>query len=227
MTKSIIDRQFNTLPKFDSDSFLIGIDNHSSKCISPKLSDFIHPIKPSNGVLKGISGKLSVYGTGTVVWKVLDDDGVKHSIQVKDCLYVPEAPMRLLSPQQWSQQMYKSTGNKSGTWYATYSDKCMLHWNSNSLHKTILLDSQSNVAIMRSAPGFAKYFSFSSVVNQFEGNNTQEKVREIDNPHHQQHQDSYHHDTSMINVNHDSTSDSSPSPDDILVATKDQSELMR
>jgi len=47
MTKSMIDRQFNTLvPKFDSDSFLIGIDNHSSKCISPKLSDFIHPIKP-------------------------------------------------------------------------------------------------------------------------------------------------------------------------------------
>jgi len=227
MTKNNRSSNANTLPKFDSDSFLIGIDNHSSKCISPVLSDFVGALKPSNGVLNGISGKLSVFGSGTVLWKWLDDEGNKHLISIKDCLYVPEAPMRLLSPQQWGQQAMKDSGSIKGTWCATYSNKCVLHWNNNSAHKTITYDPQSNVAIMRSAPGYGKFSSFSSVFHQMQGEKEKciEKVYEFNKTKQNDELKSYVADTSLL---HMQASDAVPPvPNDKIEANTDRAELMR
>ena len=84
---------------FDTDSFQIGIDNHSSRCISPNPRDFIGPIQPSNNVLNGIAGSLKVQGIGTIIWKIRDDNGKIHEIKIKECLYIPQAKTRLFSPQ--------------------------------------------------------------------------------------------------------------------------------
>ena len=198
----------NRLPKFDSYSYLIGIDNHSSKCIYPVLSDFIGTIK-GKGILNGISRKLSVFGTGTVLWKWLDDDRIKHLIQIKDCLHVPEAPMRLLSPQQSGQQVMIESGSIKGTWSAAYSNKCVLHWIDNTSHKTITYDPSSNVAIMRSAPGHSNYSCFSSVFNQKQGGNDkcEEKVIGFDQTKRKDEFKSYIADISMQQVQTHSTSD--------------------
>ena len=131
---------------FDSDSYLIGIDNHSSKSISNKQSDFVGSIRPCNGVLNGIGGRLKIKGKGTIRWSILDDDGHKHSIKIHDCLYVPDAAIRLLSPQQWSQQSSDHFAIANGTWCATYHDKCVLHWQQNKFQKTVRLDKSTNVA---------------------------------------------------------------------------------
>ena len=42
---------------FDSDSQVIGVDNHASRCMSNNLSDFITELKPANNIkVKGAGG---------------------------------------------------------------------------------------------------------------------------------------------------------------------------
>jgi len=50
--------------QFDTNSFKIGIDNHSSKCISNNLKYFVGLIKECDGSLTGITGKLKIVDTG-------------------------------------------------------------------------------------------------------------------------------------------------------------------
>ena len=145
---------------FDSDSFRIGIDNHSSKSISNCKRDFSGPIRPCNAVLNGISSRIKINGIGMVKWRILDDDGKPHVLSIHDCLYVPEAAIRLLSPQQWSKQSNDHFPKKNGTWCATYQDKCVLNWNQNKNKRTVMLDPQTNVAILRSAPNYTIYNAF-------------------------------------------------------------------
>jgi hypothetical protein len=89
----IANHPLNNPIKFDYESFLIGIDNHASRCISNCIDDFQSAIKPTNKQLAGISGSLTIKGTGTVKWIIEDDDGIHHSINIPNTLYVPEAPM--------------------------------------------------------------------------------------------------------------------------------------
>jgi len=160
--KTTMNNRTNIL-HFDSDSVRIGVDNHSSKSISFSSKDFIRPIKPCNGVLNGISGRIKIKGTGTVRWRILDDSGSVHAFKIKNFLYVPEAKIRLMSPQQWSKQSNDHFPRKNGTWCATYHDTCKLFWQQNKFTKTIKLDPNTNVAMMRTAPSYQKYDAFSSI----------------------------------------------------------------
>ena len=146
--------------KLDSDSFEIGIDNHSTKCISHRSSDFIGAIRTINSTLNGISGSIKVRGIGTVQWDIMDDDGNNHKFIIRDCLYIPKVKLRLFSPQQWSQQR-KEDKNDSKSSCITLADKCVLLW--DTFTKTIPLHPATNVAIMMSSPGVHRYKSFCSL----------------------------------------------------------------
>ena len=104
----------------DSDSFTIGIDNHASRCISNNINHFLNPLS-TNARLSRIRGignhMLEVKGEGTVQWPVEDDNGYKHNLRIDNVLYVPEAPICLLSPQHWSQQAQDNSPKRHGTWY--------------------------------------------------------------------------------------------------------------
>ena len=90
----------NKTVKFDTDSYTIGVDNHTSKCIINMITHFISALTPTpNTVLRGAGGNLKVKGKGTVKWKIEDDDGKSHTILIKDCLYVPGISTCLLAPQ--------------------------------------------------------------------------------------------------------------------------------
>ena len=91
--------------KFDSDSYMIGIDNHSSRCISNGINHFITALTPtSRSYLRGITGNLQAKGEYKLVWSIDDDHGVSHKIKIKNCLYVPGLPSCLASPQHWADQ---------------------------------------------------------------------------------------------------------------------------
>ena len=110
---------------FDSDSFKIGVDNHASRTISNNINHFITALTPTaNTILRGAGGTLTVRGTGTIRWQVLDDNGQTHSFLIKEALYVPDMPHCLLSPQHWAQQSNDDFPRKHGTWCATYADTC-------------------------------------------------------------------------------------------------------
>ena len=57
----------------------------------------------NNRGFKSYGGVIKVRGEGAVKWKIEDDDGKIYSIIIHNVNYVPEAPICLLSPQQWAE----------------------------------------------------------------------------------------------------------------------------
>ena len=117
---------------FDSDSFIIQVDDGASRSISNNKSHFesIEPLKITDphGVT-GPSGKtVPIKGKGTLKWQIEDDDGVVHMITLKDSLYVPEFTSCLLCIQHWSQVTNDHWPQQDGTWQAHFSDRIIMYW---------------------------------------------------------------------------------------------------
>ena len=158
--------QTQTTFHFDSDSFLIGVDNHASRSISNNIRHFVTPLSKNPKIrcrIRGIGKEmLPVAGEGTVLWKWEDDDGNVHQHYIDGVLYVPAAPFCLLSPQHWSQQAKDNKPKEHGTWCATYDDTCVLHWKQQQFKRTIHLDTNTNTARFRSASGATRYRVFAA-----------------------------------------------------------------
>ena len=63
---------------------------------------------------------------GTILWKIEDEDGVVHPINIKKTLYIPEDLACLLAPQQWVQQANDNQPKPDDTWCATKAQYCIL-----------------------------------------------------------------------------------------------------
>ena len=82
----------------------IVIDTGASLSLTPHLNDFVGPLTaPKIRNLNGLSGQTSVKGVGTVEWTVIDVFGVKNTIRTV-AYYVPDARIRLFSPQTYFQE---------------------------------------------------------------------------------------------------------------------------
>ena len=132
--------------------------------MTPSTKDFVGPILPRKGLLNGINGTLPVKGVGTIKWKVLDDQGKEHDWLIKDSLYVPGLSMRLMSPQHWASQFH----DNERAWCTTFKNSVILHWNKNKFKKTIKLDGQQNVPVMKSAGGIRNYSAFANLLQSEE-----------------------------------------------------------
>jgi hypothetical protein len=79
----------------------IVIDTGASSSITPIATDFTTEIaKADLQELKQVNGTTAVCGQGTVLWPIEDVDGVRRSITT-DAYYVPDAGIRLFSPQDY------------------------------------------------------------------------------------------------------------------------------
>eukprot|EP00978_Attheya_sp_CCMP212_P034152 scaffold141825_cov31-Attheya_sp.AAC.2 len=105
--------------KLDSDSFVIAIDNCCTTSVTNNLKDFVTPPKNRNTSVAGMGGIIVATKRGTIRWKIENDDGKVHTIILKNALYAPSAPFRLLSRQHWSQQVDDNYRVQHGTWCAT------------------------------------------------------------------------------------------------------------
>jgi hypothetical protein len=142
--------------RYDTDSKIIRIDNCASYSISFDKNDFITPLKPVRQKVKGLGGVLDGLQTGTIEWKVEDDEGMPYVIKLPGSLYVPNSPSRLLSPQHWAQ-----TASGDQPWCETYHDEVRLLWNGGKGMKTAKLSKETgNVATIYTAPGFQAYHTF-------------------------------------------------------------------
>ena len=151
----------NTQMLFDTDSFKIGIDNRCSACMSHVRSDFVGELKLINRKVKGFGGSLiSNVSVGTIQWRVEDDSGRVSTFTIPNSYYVPEGGVRLLSPQHLAQQLNDNRPTPRGTWCATYGDEVVLYWDQRRRSKTIPMDPSTNVATLRSAPGYTKFQAF-------------------------------------------------------------------
>ena len=81
----------------------VVIDSGASFSLTPTINDFITPIRPSKTKLSGLEGETVVAGVGTVEWIIQDVNGLIQKIRC-EAFYVPQAQIRLFSPQQYFMQ---------------------------------------------------------------------------------------------------------------------------
>lgn len=142
----------NAVP-FDTNSFRIGIDGHSSYSITNSPHDFIGPTKRVKVRIKGISGGTMSTLRGTVRWTITDDDGVPHSMEIPNTYYVADAPLRLLSPQHLAQVHRQAGYDHHGTSCVIHEDAAILTWHNSTYCRTVSLNA-ANVPVMWSAASY-------------------------------------------------------------------------
>jgi hypothetical protein len=87
----------------------IVLDTGASTSLTPILSDFIGPLEPAPlSEIRGLTATTKVVGRGRVQWTVRDYWNVTGVIET-DAYYVPDASIRLFSPQFYFQE-YQHAG---------------------------------------------------------------------------------------------------------------------
>ena len=130
--------------KFDSDAVEAILDSGCSTSISFEENDFIN-YKPMAGKVEGL-GIHKIRGTGTLKYTVLDDNGDKVNLLIKDAIHVPTMDVRLISIQQIAQQSKDPLAGGD-----VRADACYLRW--NGLLKTVPYQTGSNLPILYTLPG--------------------------------------------------------------------------
>lgn len=145
---------------FDTDSFPIGIDNHSSRCLTGNINDFVPgTAKLCNVRVLGINGPSRATQKGTLRWHLQDDSGAVSTLLIPNSYYVPNLSLRLLSPQHLAQALKSRETLPLGTTCLTTDKDVILTW----LDKTYTLTTplgRHNVGVCQSAPRFDRYTSF-------------------------------------------------------------------
>jgi hypothetical protein len=91
------------------DDLPIVLDTGASTSLTPILSDFIGPLEPAPlSEIRGLTATTKVVGRGKVQWTIRDYWNVTGVIET-DAYYVPDASIRLFSPQFYFQE-YQHTG---------------------------------------------------------------------------------------------------------------------
>jgi hypothetical protein len=110
-------------------------------------SDFIDsPVTVHKSILD--IGATKAVKQGTVRWSIQDDHGAVEFFTIPNTFYVPDLPIRLLSPQHWSQANTHVEAH-----FDTDAHRITLEWGDHV--KTIPLNT-SNVGVFRSATGYNK-----------------------------------------------------------------------
>ena len=147
---------------YDAGSYLIAIDNCSSRCITNSLTDFVAPPQATDIRVKGVGGYSAATYVGTVRWSIEDDEGKIHHFDIPNTYFNADVPYRLLSPQHWAQTQGRSKTSKSETFY----DSVNLIWDAGRHRRRIPLDGATNVAVVRSAQCFDKFHAFCAELAQ-------------------------------------------------------------
>ena len=123
---------------FDSDSFPIAMDNCASHCMTHDESDFIGHTETVAINVTGV-GQAQATKIGTILWVIEDDHGTAHQEFIPNSYLVPQLPVRLMSPQHWSQVNKNSNAHSD-----TNADRITLECNDYT--KTVPLN-KSNIGI--------------------------------------------------------------------------------
>ena len=105
---------------FSGEPTEFGTDNCATHHICSLLSLFtdMRPA-PTIGVT-GVAGSLQASGIGTIKFILTDDQGLKHNIQLKNVIYLPESAKNLISTTQWSKDKADNCGVLSRGTFSTF-----------------------------------------------------------------------------------------------------------
>lgn len=115
------------------------------------------PPTPARTRIEGIDRNSDPTLLGTVKWKIEDDKGKIHKINLPNTYYSPTSKKRLLFPQHWAQKAGDNFPIHNGTWYVTYANKIELQWDQRWYTCTVYFSPHRNLGVMRTAPSIKKY----------------------------------------------------------------------
>ena len=84
------------------------------------------PPRPTPHCIMGIGGAISDIKVGMVRWKIEDDQGRVHMIELLNTFYIPSSPSSLLLPQHWALVTKDNYPKKGGTHCVTYDHSVIL-----------------------------------------------------------------------------------------------------
>ena len=136
------------------------IDDGASACITIDLKDFVGRSCRINQRIKGVAGHAQATHRGTVQWKIEDDSGKVHSINISGTYYMAGMPNQIFSPQHFAQVANDHNPKPEGTRSITNSKNITLFWGQRRYTKTILLDKNLNIGLTWSAPGSEAFTAY-------------------------------------------------------------------
>jgi hypothetical protein len=84
--------------RFDTDSFVIGVDTFASITLGNHPDQFEDLKEHNNREVEGIQGGLSIKGMGTFKFHIKDDEEGVHLIKIPNSKYIPDLKVCLLLP---------------------------------------------------------------------------------------------------------------------------------
>ena len=107
MTNALTQRMMVYLSDKGDDLLPIVIDSGASISLTANYNDFVGPIRPATITeLKGLAHTTKVHVVGNVAWTVRDVFGATRTIKTQ-AYYVPDAIVRLFSPQTYFREQQK------------------------------------------------------------------------------------------------------------------------
>ena len=184
--------------RFDSDSFPVGIDTQSSRCISFNKAHFEDLHLHRVGECTGIGGhQVEIEGVGTLVFSIQDDAGLWHTHRVPNSLYIPKAKKVLICPQHWSQTAQDHSPLIHGTCEITTHVGTILFWNQRRYKRTLSLHPLTNTPIFYSRAGNRIIEAFTATFESLDASATAPREQAILLPpnsllsHHPEHGDAW------------------------------------
>jgi hypothetical protein len=154
--------------RFDTDSFLIGVDSFASVTMAMRPEQFENLILNAGQSVQGIEGGLAIKGHGTFIFNIEDNEGTVHHIKIPDSMYVPDLKFCLLSPQHWAKKAHDSA---RGTRMETDTDGVILIWGHGGYRRTIPHSRNTNTPVFCTAPTTTStYRAFSAHVQAMKAN---------------------------------------------------------
>ena len=136
------------------------IDNGASACITNNLKDFVGRSHRINQQIKHIAGHAQATHRGTVRWKIEDDTGKVHSININITYYMAGMPNRTLSQQHFAQVRNDHHPQPEGMGLITNSKNITLNWGQRRYIMTIPQDKNLNLGLMWMAPGSEAFTAY-------------------------------------------------------------------
>ena len=146
--------------RFDTDSFVLGLDGHASRCMSPHRAHFSDMREWTGSDVKGI-GSARIEGVGTVQWKIEDDRGKIHTLEIKNTLYLPNLHKAILSPQHtakncdWTSTTETSLTTKAYESYFKFGPK-------GEFQRTATHAIDTDVPDIRASASCQSYFAYAA-----------------------------------------------------------------
>jgi hypothetical protein len=121
-------------------------------------------LNEDKGQVDGISDGLEIAGKGTFKFIITDDEGIQHTIRIKNSLYVPDMRRCLLSPHHWAQE-----AGDEHTWMELkrqWPYNCVFNWKGGK--KTIPHQPSTNVPVFYTASSSTRYRAFAATFEAME-----------------------------------------------------------